>query len=183
MLPYQNRKGTSWYISNHRNMPLRRPDETVGGQRVWVLRYRYTLTQNATIINLKMAGKISQTLSSPQLCMDAYIFFWYVIWTKKLLNSPIGTFSGPSVCQHAVQSCLTCVFNNRVGVWWGREYGLLIFIHYSSTQINAWECDVVMWLFKLVPHKMSIYTSLLQASQNTTKPWPSLFSVFLNSLH
>ena len=58
---------------------------------------RYTLTQNATIINLKMAGKISRTLSSPQLCMDAYIFFWYVIWTKKLLNSPIGTFSGPSV--------------------------------------------------------------------------------------
>ena len=53
--------------------------------------------------------------STPYGCM--HIHFSDILFSKKAIkNSPIGTFSGPSMSQHAAQSCSTCVFNNRVGV-------------------------------------------------------------------
>ena len=119
--------------------------------------------------------------STPYGCM--HIHFSDILFSKKAIkNSPIGTFSGPSMSQHAAQSCSTCVFNNRVGVHVMRAWVRMICWYLYTFNPRISMCDVV-WVSKLLPHKMSLWEgrncvdiySPLQAYQKTTKLWPSPF--------
>ena len=102
----------------------------------------------------------------------------------------------PSVCANILSNLIWHVCSITVWVcdedvmsmicWYLLIYTLFIhayqYVLCSCTASYICECDVV-WAFKLVPQKMSLWKgrncvdiySLVQAYQKTTKLWPSLF--------